>query len=91
MKDLKDIDVMELIVPQLTDRAGRLYIDDEKYLQSFEKQEQAFSKLIDLLTTQQETALLRYVDRANATVEVIERLVYVQGMKDMFSIICEIN
>ena len=91
MKDLKDIDVMELIVPQLVDRAGRLYIEDDEYLKSFEKQEQAFTKLSDLLTKKQEAAFSRYLEQVNKTGEIIERLVYIQGMKDMFSILCGIN
>ncbi len=90
MKDLRDFDVMELIVPQLTDRAGRFYIDDEEYLQSFEKQEQAFSKISELLTKEQEMAFSQYVDCVNATAEIVERLVYIQSMKDMFSVICKI-
>ena len=33
----------------------------------------------------------RYLEHVNRTGEIVERLVYIQGMKDMFSIICKLQ
>ena len=87
MKNIKDMEVLELIEPLLIDRTGKLYQDNEEYKESTRKEEELFEQLSDKLTEEQVRELDQFLSATNATLAIIEHLAYIQGMKDMLALL----
>ena len=87
MKNIKDMEVLELIEPLLIDRTGKLYQDNEEYKESARKEEVLFEQLSAKLTEEQARELNQFTSAANATSAITERLAYIQGMKDMLALL----
>ena len=75
--------VWEFIAPYLVDRTGRTYTQSKEYQEAVKKADLIFEELDDSLSEQQAELLEQYFCANNASIAVMERLVYQQGMKDM--------
>ena len=83
-------DVWKFIAPYLADRAGRTYAQNKEYKESVKKADLIFEKLDESLSEQQAELLEEYFCANNATVAIMERLVYQQGMRDMLVLLTSI-
>lgn len=79
-------DIMDLITPYLTERAGKIYIENEEFKESVKNADLIFEELNETLTDGQQELLEQYFTANNATVALIERLVYQQGMRDFLNL-----
>lgn len=82
--------VWEFIAPYLANKPGRNYTQNKEYKESVKKADMIFEKLDDSLNEQQAKLLEEYFCANNATVAIVERLVYQQGMRDMFVLLTSI-
>lgn len=80
-----DNDIMQLIMPTLIARAGRIYIDNEEHRDAFEKAESLFEELRGSLNDEQAGKLENYFTAYNAVITIQDRLMYQQGMKDLLN------
>ena len=82
--------VWEFIAPYLADKTGRTYTQNKEYKESVKAADLIFDKLDDSLSDQQAELLEEYFCANNATVAIMERLVYQQGMRDMLVLLTSI-
>lgn len=87
MKNRKDLEVIELIQSYLVDRMRRKCQNNEEYLEAMKKEEGLYERLSDKLTDEQAEELEEYFTASNATFAIMERLAYIQGMKDIISLL----
>ncbi len=78
--------ILDFITPYLSERAGRIYIENEEYKESSQAADLIFEELNQLLTDEQQALLERYFAANNAATALAERLVYQQGMRDMLNL-----
>lgn len=79
-------DILDLLTPYLTERAGRIYIENEEYKKSSKAADILYEELNDTLTDEQQELLERYFTANNAAIALTERLVYQQGMRDLLNL-----
>ncbi len=79
-------DILDLITPYLTERAGRIYIENKKYKESVKTADLLFEKLIKSLTGEQFKLLDQYFTAKNDVEALTEYLVYQQGMRDFLNL-----
>lgn len=82
--------VWEFIALYLANKTGRNYTQNKEYKESVKKADMIFEKLDDSLNEQQAKLLEEYFCANNATVAIVERLVYQQGMRDMLVLLTSI-
>ena len=75
---------LELVI---TERLNNVFSKDQGYKQAVQEESIAYGKLMEGLTENQQKLLEEYFNAVNATVSVLERLAYRQGMTDLAGIL----
>lgn len=86
-KNLYEINIWEFVAPYLQERAGRIYTQNNEYQEAQKKGDLLFEQLDSTLNEEQSELLEQYFSANNAVVDLIEQLVYQQGMKDMLELL----
>lgn len=79
-------EILELIIPFLTERLGKNYIKDEEYKKVSKSADLLFKELNNSLNHDQSRLLEQFFNANNATIAVMERLIYQQGMRDLLNL-----
>lgn len=82
--------ILELIMPELLARAGRIYIEDSEYKEAVEKADLIFDEISESLNDELAEKMEQYFTANNAAVAIQDRLVYQQGMQDLLSMLVAI-
>lgn len=90
MRDITKMNILELITPHLIDRLGQTYIQNKEYQKSVKEADLILEKLEEFLNKEQSELLEEYVTANNATIAIMERLIYRQGMHDMLDLLTSI-
>ena len=81
-----DGDILEDLMPYLTDRLSRAYNKNSEYRQAVENESRIYEQLKEGLTDEQRRQLEGYFSATKETAGVCEKLAYQQGIKDLFSV-----
>ena len=85
-----DNDILNLIMPELIARAGRLYTENEEYKEAVRKADLIFEEISDSLDDELSEKLENYFTANNATIAIMEKLIYQQGMQDLLNLFIDI-
>ena len=86
-KRIEEIDIIELLMPQLMDRMSKLYAKNKEYKECFDREEKLYEHLKEMLSEETARELELYFHATIDTNAITERLAYVQGMKDMLALL----
>ena len=85
---MKDFDILEQLVnPCTIDRLGEFYQQDEIYQKRLGEENIIYEKLRNELTDEQKELLESYFLATTETAARKETLTYIQGMKDMLTLL----
>ncbi len=79
-------DILEELMPFVSERLGRVFQRSEDYKQTIEKENEIYEQLREGLTIPQENQLTEYFMAVKVTEGIGEKLAYKQGIKDVISI-----
>lgn len=86
--NMKEQDFMEqLLNPFVTDRLAEVYANDSEYQNLIKEEDLIYQKLSDELPDEQADELERYFEAVSSTSSRKETLTYVQGMKDLLTLL----
>lgn len=83
-------DILDLIMPHLLTRAGRIYINDSEHKKAVEKADSIFEEINDRLNEELAEKLEEYFTANNAATAIQDKLMYQQGMRDLLSLLISI-
>lgn len=83
-------DILDLIMPHLLTRAGRIYINDSEYKKAVEKADSIFEEINDRLNEELAEKLEEYFTANNAAAAIQDKLMYQQGLRDMLKLLISI-
>lgn len=83
-----DNEIFEMITQSLTEnRISQIMDCDEEYQAAKLHEKVAHDKLMEMLTDQQKELLDNFITAASETDANAERIIYQQGMKDLYALI----
>lgn len=80
-------DIFTALEPVITERLNNVFSQDQDYKQAVQEESIAYGKLMEGLTENQQKLLEEYFNAVNATVSVLEKLAYRQGIRDLAAIL----
>ena len=80
-------DIFTALEPVITERLNNVFSKDQGYKQAVQEESIAYGKLMEGLTENQQKLLEEYFNAVNATVSVLEKLAYRQGIRDLAAIL----
>ncbi len=83
-----DNEILEMVTQCLTEsRLNRIMCSDEEYQASKMHEKVAYDKLIEILNKQQKELLDNFIAAESETGANTERLIYQQGMRDLYALL----
>lgn len=79
--------IFEVFQPNIMERLGECYCQDDSYKQSLLKEKEIAGRLKESLTEEQMSLVEQYHAAIYGTVGICELLAYRQGMRDMANIL----
>ena len=80
-------DILEAFQPNIMERLGKIYWQNDSYRAAFEKEKELAERLRETFTVEQMDVVEEYYTAISSTMGICELLAYKQGMKDMASIL----
>jgi len=88
--DILKQNILDIIMPELLTRAGRIYIENSEYKKAVKKADSIFEEISDSLSEELAEKLEKYFTANNAAVAIQDRLMYQQGMRDLLNLLIAI-
>ena len=76
-------DILEAFQPNIIERLGEIYWQDDSYRAAIEKEKELAERLKETLTGEQMAIVEEYHTAISSTMGICELLAYRQGLKDM--------
>lgn len=87
-ENMEELDFMEqLLNPFIVDRLAEVYANDSEYQKRLKEEDLIYQKLLDEVTETQAEELEQYFIATSSTAARKETLTYIQGMKDLLTLL----
>lgn len=85
-----DENIWRFLEPLIIERLGKIFLDNEEYKQTIEREAKSFEELWKNLTREQQKQLNEYSHITNYTAVITKKIAYQQGIKDLIELIGEL-